>query len=313
MYPNFDFILERKILNKKLVFWRIIAIIAIIMSMSFFINKNNLNIEDSVTNIVNNGDYIANIEITGEIIDNMYNISKISQLSSDNNLKAVIVNIDSPGGAPVQSEQIYLALREISDKKKPVIALIGGLGASGAYMVAIGADHIFAYDMSLVGSVGVIMSTFEVTELAEKLGIKPIIMKSSPLKASPNFFEKDNQEARSAIMSLIQSIQSHFIEMVRTRRLTNLNNKDINDICNGRIYSGSQALKMNLIDQIGGNKEARKYLEMKYQIKENTPLRKINILKKDKNSFPYEYLNNKINDLLKLFLNNLEKTLKITL
>jgi protease-4 len=110
---------------------------------------------------------------------------------------ALIVHIDSPGGTVVAGEELYLAIRDIA-KTKPVVAVIGNMGTSAGYLVALGADHIIARRSSVTGSIGVLIQTADVTQFLELLGISAETIKSSPLKATPSPLELLTPEARAA-------------------------------------------------------------------------------------------------------------------
>ncbi len=206
------------------------------------------------------GDYIANITVKGIIMDNDYRAEILEKIATKKNIKAVIVNINSPGGSIVGSENLYNNLREIA-KNKPMVVVMGSLAASGGYMAAIASDHIIARNGTLTGSIGVIMQTSEFTELANKLGVKFLTYKSSPLKGSPSPFEKSNPQVDRAINASIKDSYKFFADLVKERRGTKLKNNTKN-ILDGRIFTGRQALEKGLIDKIGGKSEALNYLNI---------------------------------------------------
>ena len=127
------------------------------------------------------------------------------------------MRIDSPGGTVGGGEDLFRLLRRIA-AKKPVVAVFGNLGTSGTYMTALGADRIFARKGSITGSIGVILQSADVTGLLEKLGVKSISVKSSPLKAQPNPMEPLSKDVRKATEALIEDLFSMFVDMVAKRR-----------------------------------------------------------------------------------------------
>jgi protease-4 len=225
------------------------------------------------------GDYIANINIEGIIMDDDYRTEVLEKITTQKNIKAVIVNINSPGGGIVGSENLYNNLREIA-KNKPIVVIMGSLAASGGYMAAVAADHIIARNGTLTGSIGVIMQTSEVTELARKVGVRFITYKSSPLKGSPSPFEKPNPQADKAINDSIKDSYQFFADLVVERRGAKLKNKA--GILDGRIFTGRQALENGLVDEIGGKNEALNYLKTTYKIdSEKFPVKKIELNKEE--------------------------------
>jgi protease IV len=244
---------------KNLAFF--IAIITLLLLSRSFFSKDT----DLKEDIDGNGEYIANISIEGIILDDTYRENILKKIASQKNIKAVIVNINSPGGGIVGSEILYEKLREIS-AKKPIVAVMGSLAASGGYMTAIASDYIIARNGTLTGSVGVIMQSSEVTDLAKKLGVKFISYKSSPLKGAPSPFEKANPAVDKVINESIMDSYEFFSGLVLERRKDKINKKEIDHIIDGRIFTGRQALKAGLVDEIGGDVEALNYLKKNYHI-----------------------------------------------
>ena len=229
------------------------------------------------TQNIESGDYIASINIEGIIMDDDYRSEILEKISIQKNIKAVIVNINSPGGGVVGSEKLYNNLRAIA-KNKPIVVVMGSLAASGGYMASVAADHIIAHNGTLTGSVGVIMQTSEVTELARKLGVKFLTYKSSSLKGSPSPFEKSNPQADKAINDSIKDSYKFFADLVRERRGDKL--KSGTNILDGRIFTGRQALEKGLVDEIGGKSEALDYLKTTYKIDlDKFPVKKVELSK----------------------------------
>jgi signal peptide peptidase SppA len=142
---------------------------------------------------------------------------KLKKIIDDSHIKALLVNVNSPGGTVVGSEKIYNILRKISEKK-PVVIVMGTMAASGGYLISLGGDYIVSHNGTITGSIGVILQTAEVTELAQKLGIKFNNFKSGELKAVPNPTEKLTEEVRVAIMENIEDTYNFFLELVSERR-----------------------------------------------------------------------------------------------
>jgi protease-4 len=271
-----EILIDRIRLKSSARKWRIAAILALALLALALILKSGGNLIP--------GDYIARISIKGIIEEDKDREKKLEELAKDKHAKAVILYIDSPGGTLVGGETLYNALREIA-KKKPMVATIGTLGASAGYLIATSADHIIANNGSLTGSIGVLTQSFEVTDLAKKLGINFLSIKSAPLKGAPLPTEKMTPEVEAAIRSLINDAYNYFVNVVAERR--NIATRDLKPIADGRVYTGAQALKVNLVDEIGGEKQAIKWLEEKRNIKKNLHIRDVNLEKDEDGALKY--------------------------
>jgi len=230
------------------------------------------------------GDYIAEIKIEGVIFEDDFRSKILKEIAEDKLIKAVIVNIDSPGGGIVGSEILFDDLRTIA-AKKPIVVLMGSLAASGGYMAAVASDYIIAHNGTLTGSIGVLMESPEFTELANKIGVKFNSYKSSPLKGSPSPFEKSNPLVNSVIQESLADSYQFFSELVRDRRGVKINPKFASTVFDGRVFTGRQALRVGLIDEIGGKDEALSYLSgQKIDVKKLT-VKEVKITKDEEKFF----------------------------
>lgn len=239
--------------RKRITIWRIIAFVCLV-SVIFLATTNIFN-TDKIKKF--NNKYVARVSIKNIISSTSFLESKLKGLEKDE-VVAVILDIDSPGGEVVSSERLYSFFRNLA-KKKPVVSVIKGLGTSGAYMVAMASDYIISRNTSTVGSIGVVLETEEITELADKIGIKFTNFKSSPLKASPNMFEKITPDVEMVTNQLIDDIYDYFLSIFIERR--NIKAIEAQEIANGQVYTGRQALEFGLVDKIGGEEEAIEYLK----------------------------------------------------
>ena len=239
--------------RKRITIWRIIAFVCLV-SVIFLATTNIFN-TDKIKKF--NNKYVARVSIKNIISSTSFLESKLKGLEKDE-VVAVILDIDSPGGEVVSSERLYSFFRNLP-KKKPVVSVIKGLGTSGAYMVAMASDYIISRNTSTVGSIGVVLETEEITELADKIGIKFTNFKSSPLKASPNMFEKITPDVEMVTNQLIDDIYDYFLSIFIERR--NIKAIEAQEIANGQVYTGRQALEFGLVDKIGGEEEAIEYLK----------------------------------------------------
>ncbi len=232
--------------------WRV-AFVAI---TSFFIFNKMSDKKQEITE-----DCIVRTKVYGEIFYDDNVLANINSLADNDKIKGVLLQVDSPGGTITGSEALYKAFKELKTKK-PLVVSVQNFAASGGYMVAMAADKIFAYETSALGSIGVIAESFEVTDLAEKIGVKFLNFKSSPLKGVPSIFEKNSDEANKSLQSFIDEMQSIFKDMVHESRPA-IDKDKLDLICNGMAYSGRQAVNNGLIDGIGTEQAAMDALKEK--------------------------------------------------
>jgi protease-4 len=258
-----DYVVERHRLKRRLLLWRIIALV-LIGGVALFTLTDIENIAD--------GDHIARLNINGILLDDLDREQALKKLKEDAAVLALIVRIDSPGGTIVGGESLYRQLRAVA-AHKPVVAVMGSMATSAGYMIALGADRLFARQGSLTGSIGVLMQTANITGLLDKIGIKPDTIKSGPLKAQPNPLEETTPEARQAIKDVVMDMYGMFVEMVAERREMDLGK--VKTLADGRVYSGRQALANGLIDAIGSETEAIDWLEKTRKIPAGTAIRNV--------------------------------------
>ncbi|MGL5113703.1 MAG: signal peptide peptidase SppA, partial [Beijerinckiaceae bacterium] len=182
----------------------------------------------------------------------------------------VLMIIDSPGGTVPGSEALHESLRRLAEKK-PVVAVVNNLAASGGYIAAMGADRIVARQTALVGSIGVLFQFPNVSQLLEKVGVKVETVRSAPLKASPSGLEPTSPEAREAVNALVMESYDWFKGMVKTRR--NLSDAELATVADGRVFSGRQGIGLKLVDEVGGEREAVVWLQREKGISANLPIR----------------------------------------
>jgi len=279
MSLNADTLLDRIRLKQQLNKWRIIAVIIAVAALLFGFGKSS-----HLSPI--HSDYIARITISGVIDDDPKLTKLFEDVKKDKHAKALLVWLDTPGGGAVGGQQLYLNLMSVA-KVKPVVAVMRTMAASAGYMASLGADHIVAREGTITGSIGVIMETFEATELADKIGIKPIVIKSGPFKASPNPSEKFTPEQQEVMQAVIKDFFNWFVDIVAERR--KLPRDKVVSLADGRIYTGRQALKEKLIDQIGGEEEAIDWLVQNKKISKTLEVE--DVVLKPENTSIFDQLN----------------------
>jgi len=192
-------------------------------------------------------DFIAEIEVDGVIETDKFRSKVLKELAEDKNLKGVFLKINSPGGTITGSEILYGEIKKISNKV-PVYALIYDLGASGGYMIALGANKIYSHETSITGSIGVLMQTLQFEELSKKVGARMKVYRSVPFKAQPDPFEKTTPEVDFYMQTSIEESHKFFANLVAKER--KFSAEEILNVANGKIFMGSEALKLKLIDGI---------------------------------------------------------------
>lgn len=209
------------------------------------------------------GGTVAVIPIQGEIGYSSSNVlgggvvnpdvvkEQIRGAEDDGSVCAILLEINSPGGTSVASEEI---MNEIKNSKKPVVSWISDSGASGAYLAATGSDKIVASNSSMVGSIGVIMDLTNLSDLYEKLGINRSSIKAGKYKDMGADYRDLTLEEQSILQVMVNENYDNFISIVAENR--NLTHEYVASIAEGRIYTGKQAKDLKLIDEVGGKDEA---------------------------------------------------------
>lgn len=192
--------------------------------------------------------YIMNLRDT--IVFSESFIRELRSLEKKDSIKAVVIRINSPGGAIGASQEIFQEIEKFKEKtKKKIICSIENVGASGAYYVSLSCDKIIALPGSIVGSIGVISIFFTADELLDKAKIKPFIVKSGSFKDTGTPLRKPTEDDIKYLQSVVDELFEQFKQDV-IRKRPNLSGK-IDEIADGRIFSGREAQKLGLIDHIG--------------------------------------------------------------
>ncbi len=254
-------ILDRRRLRRKLGLWRTLAVIAGILFVGAMALISSGGAEKLVQKV-----QIARITLEGMITEDRKTIQLLKKIADADHVKGVIVYVNSPGGTTTGGEALYQGLRNIS-AKKPIVAQFGTIAASAAYMAGLGTDHIIARSNSITGSVGVLVQWPQVTGLLDKLGVKMNTVKSGNLKAEPSPFSELDSENRALLNEMIQESQRWFLQLVRERR--QIDTAAVPGLEAGRVYSGREAREHKLVDEIGGEDAAVKYLVEKRKVPAN--------------------------------------------
>ncbi len=199
------------------------------------------------------GDGVGVLQIEGAIDDSRGVLLELKRLKEMPWVKAIVVRIDSPGGAVAPTQEIFEEIQR-AKKQKPFIASMGGMATSGGYYIAAGCDKIVANPGTLTGSIGVIMQLTNFEELMKKVGVKGFNIKSGANKDLGSPFQTISPEGREILQSLVDNVHSQFVAAVAKGR--GMNEAQVRKLADGRVYSGAQAKDLGLIDQFGTLEDA---------------------------------------------------------
>jgi protease-4 len=199
------------------------------------------------------GEKVAVIEVSGILTDSKSTIDKLEELREDDSVKALVIRIDSPGGAVGPAQELYEELRKTIREKK-CVASLGGVAASGGYYIAAACDKIVSNPGTITGSIGVLMEYSNVQGLLNKLGVQAGVLKAGKYKDAGSPFRPMQPEERALIQGVIDSVHQQFIRAVAEGR--KMPKEKVAAIADGRILSGEQAKNFGLVDQLGNLQDA---------------------------------------------------------
>jgi protease-4 len=229
--------------KKVLLVILILFLLFVISSLLFMLLQKNIPI----------GDRVALIRIEGVIVDSKETIDEIREYVKDSSIKAIVMRIDSPGGAVAPAQEIYEEVKKAASKKRVLVSM-GSVAASGGYYIASPATRIIANPGTLTGSIGVIMEIPNVEGLMNKLGIKTEVVKSGRHKDIASIFRGIKKEEREILQEVMDNVHEQFIKAVAEGRRMHID--DVRKIADGRVYTGEQALKLGLVDELGNLEDA---------------------------------------------------------
>jgi protease IV len=261
---NADYIVDRRLLQRKLSFWRGATILLLIIALGII----GLRLSGGL-GTASFSPHIARVSISGLITGDRATLKLIDDVAKSG-AKGVILSIESPGGTTSGAERLYDAIRRLA-AKKPTVAVVGDMAASGAYIAAISADRIVARGNSLVGSIGVLIQYPNFAKLLDTVGVKVDAVKSSPLKAEPSGYEATSPEVRAALAALVDDSYQWFKGLVKQRR--GMSDAELAAVDDGRVFTGRQALGLKLVDEIGGEREAIAWMEHAKGVPHGLPIR----------------------------------------
>lgn len=228
-----------------LTFTSIVAVAMIGMSLLFVLGKQASDFEF--------GEKVGIIEVNGIIADAKNVIQNLKHFREDNSIKAIVIRIDSPGGAVGPSQEIFREIRKTSNKKK-VIASMGAIAASGGYYIAAGTDGIVANPGTITGSIGVIMGFTNYQELLQKIGLVPVVIKSGEFKDIGSPVREMTAKEKTILKDFAKKIHRQFItDIVEGRKM---DQDKVESLADGRIFTGEESKDLGLVDRLGNLEDA---------------------------------------------------------
>jgi protease-4 len=264
-----DALIDRRRLKRRLRLWQLVALTAAVVAAALLVARFG--------DIVRR-DRIVRFHVDGIIVQDAERDATLRRLAGDRRTRALIVHIDSPGGTVVGGEDLYKVLRDVA-RQKPVVAVMGTVATSAAYMTAVGSDRIFAREGTITGSIGVILQSANIVGLLDMLGIEPETIKSGPLKAVPSPVEPLTEEGRAATRAIVLDMYGFFVDLVAERR--GIDRGSLERLADGRIFTGRQAATNGLIDAIGDERSALAWLAEERQIPGNLPVETLTVARDD--------------------------------
>ncbi len=259
-----DLLLERRRLKRRLGGWRAVALLLLVLGGAALLAPG-LALPGS--------EHVARLPLRGFIGEDQRLLRALEEAAEDRSIRAVIVAIDSPGGSVAGGEAMHAAIARLRAAGKPVAAVMGGTAASAGYMVALPAERIFAREATLTGSIGVILQSFEASELMARLGLRAEGLASGPLKDQPSPFRPLTEEGRAVLSGVVADMQAQFVAKVMAGR--GMDEARVRALADGRVMSGRQALAAGLVDAIGGEREARDWLASAHGIPKDLPVEEL--------------------------------------
>jgi len=199
------------------------------------------------------GERVAVIPLSGLISDSGPVIEHLKKFGKDDSVKAVVLRIDSPGGGVGPSQEIYEEVKKVR-AKKPVLASMGALAASGGYYIACAAQRVYANPGTMTGSIGVVMPFMNVKDLVEKIGVKGMTVKSGTFKDIGSPLRDMTPQERELLQGVVDNVHLQFVNAVAGER--NLDREEVLRIADGRIFTGEQAKELGLVDVLGNLEDA---------------------------------------------------------
>lgn len=258
-----DLLLDRRRLKRRLVFWRLATVSAVVLAVMAGLWQAGFSVE---------GGHVARLTVSGIIAEDRKMTQLLWKVAENDDVRALIVAINSPGGTMSGGETFHRAIAGVAERK-PVIAVMGGMAASAGYMVALPAHRILARDSTLTGSIGVMLETGELSGLLGKLGVTTEAIISGPVKDQPNYTRPLSPGGREALQGIVNDMFDQFVTMVVNGR--KIDPVRVRLLADGRAFTGRQAVNLGLVDAIGDERDARLWLANEKGVDRTLPVREL--------------------------------------
>ena len=203
------------------------------------------------------GNKVAILPIEGEIFESRETIEALHRYEENRTVKAIVVRINSPGGAIAPSQEIYSEIRKIRARSdKPIVASMDSVAASGGYYIAAACDQIIANPGSITGSIGVILQWLEFEELVRWAKMKPETITSGALKSAGSPYQRLTEAERQYLQRIVLQLHGQFVKAVAQGRAGKLSEADVTRLADGRVFTGEEALALKLVDRLGNLDDA---------------------------------------------------------
>lgn len=204
--------------------------------------------------------------LSSETYNHQLFLKQLDQIKSDQTVQGVVLNVNSPGGGVVESKQIYERIKSIqAERKIPVYVSMGSMAASGGYYISAPADKIFADEETMTGSIGVIMQGVNYSKLAKKYGVEFETIKTGPYKDIMSGTREMRDDERELLQNMINDSYNRFVSVIADGR--DMSKKEVKKLADGRIYNGTQAKEVGLVDALGYEEDAIADMKKKYDLK----------------------------------------------
>ncbi|MDP2278349.1 MAG: signal peptide peptidase SppA [Nitrospirota bacterium] len=230
-------------MKKTCLFITGFLLLLIVISVIFAVFQKNVSL----------GEKVAVVRIEGPIMDSKNTVDEIKGYLKDPSIKALVLRVDSPGGAVAPSQEIYEEVKKAALKKKVIVSM-GSVAASGGYYISAPADRIIANPGTLTGSIGVIMEIPNIEGLMNKIGVKTEVIKSGRHKDIASAFRKMGKEERLILQDVLDDVHEQFIKAVSDGRKIPFD--EVKKLADGRIFTGRQAMEARLVDELGTLEDA---------------------------------------------------------
>ncbi len=203
---------------------------------------------------------LALVTVQGAILDPGPTLAWIRKLESKDTIKGVLVRVNSPGGGAAASQEIYAALARVA-KKMPVVVSMGATAASGGLMISMAGERIFANPSTVTGSIGVRMDIPQLQGLMQKIGVGQETLVTAPFKDAASYMHPLTTQDRAYLEKVLMDMHGQFVDIVAKGR--RMPREKAEDLANGKIFTGAEAVGLGLVDETGGQYEAHAWLAQK--------------------------------------------------